>query len=214
MMPENLQKIMHRISYLNKQFSSLVSRSNQVENPSEPQTLNVNTNSRNETFRTVLNSALNNPEENSYMQRTGNAFNRTAILPAIPSHGINSPYDSIIQQAAQKYAVPPALIRAIIKVESDFNPNAVSRAGARGLMQIMPAHDAAQGITNVFDPQQNIFAGTRIFRDFYNLFNQDLEKALAAYNAGPNRVSREGIPAHVRRNYVNRVLNYFRQYGG
>jgi soluble lytic murein transglycosylase-like protein len=125
-----------------------------------------------------------------------------------------SRYDEYIRQAAALYQIPEQLVRAVIRVESGFDPRAVSRTNARGLMQLMPETAERMLVTDVFDPRQNIFGGVRYLRVLANLFNGDIELTLAGYNAGENAViSHGGIPPFEEtRAYVVKVLGYYRQY--
>jgi soluble lytic murein transglycosylase-like protein len=97
---------------------------------------------------------------------------------------------SIISRASRRYGVDEGLIKAVIQVESNFKPTAVSHAGARGLMQLMPATAAGLGVTDSFNPEQNVMAGTRFLKDMLNRYGGDLDKALAAYNWGPGNLER------------------------
>jgi soluble lytic murein transglycosylase-like protein len=123
-------------------------------------------------------------------------------------------YDEHIRQAAALYQIPEELVRAVIKVESDFDPRAVSPANARGLMQLIPATADRMLVTDVFDPRQNIFGGVRYLRILANLFNGDLTLTIAGYNAGEGAVMRHGgIPPYAEtQEYVKRVLYYYRHY--
>jgi soluble lytic murein transglycosylase-like protein len=123
-------------------------------------------------------------------------------------------YDAYIHQAATLYQIPEALVRAVIKVESDFDPRAVSHANAHGLMQLVPETAARMQVTDVYDPRQNIFGGVRYLRVLANLFNGDLELTIAAYNAGENAVIRSGgIPPYEEtQDYVAKVVTYYRYY--
>lgn len=116
----------------------------------------------------------------------------------------------LIQEAAQKYKLPPQLITAVIKVESNFNPRAVSSEGACGLMQLMPATAKKLGIKNIFDLKQNIDAGSRFLKDMLERFHGKVDLALAAYNAGPGAVEKhKGIPPYKEtQRYVKKVLAY------
>ncbi|PIE61136.1 MAG: lytic transglycosylase [Desulfobacterales bacterium] len=123
-------------------------------------------------------------------------------------------YDPIIQKAATTYGVDQALIKAVIRVESDFNPNALSKKGARGLMQIMPENDRSLDIANAFDPSQNIMGGTRYLSRLLTRYDRKLALALAAYNAGPTAVDLYGrIPPYEEtQNYVKKVMACYEQY--
>jgi soluble lytic murein transglycosylase-like protein len=122
-----------------------------------------------------------------------------------------SEYDHLINQAASNHSLDPRLVKAVALVESGFNPAAVSPKGARGLMQLMPATARGQGVSNVHDPAQNIAGGTRYLSHLLNLFDGNLEKSLAAYNAGEGAVARYGgIPPYVEtRDYVRKALTAY-----
>jgi hypothetical protein len=123
-------------------------------------------------------------------------------------------YDLLIFKAAEKYNMDYNLIKAVIKAESNFNPQAVSRAGARGLMQLMPKTAYAYQVKNSFQPEENIEGGVRYLRYLLNLFQGDLYLSLAAYNAGENAViSYSGVPPYREtRTYVQRVLRFYQEY--
>lgn len=120
----------------------------------------------------------------------------------------------IVSYYAKHYKLDEELVYAVIKVESNGNPNAVSHAGARGLMQLMPPTAAEMGVTSIFDPAQNIAGGTQYLAKMLQFFDNDEVKALAAYNAGPGRVKRyNGIPPiKETQNYVRKVLAHRRAY--
>lgn len=122
-----------------------------------------------------------------------------------------SNFDNIIKQAAETYNLPEKLISSVIKQESNFNPSALSTAGASGLMQLMPGTAKYLGVSNIFDPEQNIMGGAKYLRQMLNQFDGDMETALAAYNAGPSAVKKYGgIPPYKEtQNYVQKVLNYY-----
>jgi soluble lytic murein transglycosylase-like protein len=123
-------------------------------------------------------------------------------------------YDSLISEFSKKYQVDFALIKAIIRAESGFNPRAVSRKGAKGLMQLMPATAQRMNVSNVFNPRDNIEGGVRYFKYLLSLFNNDLRLSLAAYNAGENLVSelRTIPPYRETVDYVRKVLNHYQSY--
>jgi soluble lytic murein transglycosylase-like protein len=123
-------------------------------------------------------------------------------------------YNEWIRQASILYQIPEALIRAIIKCESDFDPRAISHAGAQGLMQMIPATALRMQVRDPFDPREAIFGGTRYLRVLANMFNGNLELTIAGYNAGEGAVVRyAGIPPYEEtQNYVVHVLQYYRRY--
>ena len=124
-----------------------------------------------------------------------------------------APVAETIRRASRRYGVDEGLIKAIIKAESNFNPCAVSSAGAQGLMQLMPATARGLGVTDSFNPEQNIMAGTRFLKDMLNRYNGNLEAALAAYNWGPGNVDRKGLTLpRETRDYIARVKGYFSHY--
>jgi hypothetical protein len=142
---------------------------------------------------------------------------RATVVPVMPrdqSPERFSRYDLYIRQAAALYQIPEELIRAVIMVESGFDPAAVSPMNAQGLMQLIPATAERMMVTDVFDPRQNVFGGTRYLRVLANLFNGDLELTIAGYNAGEGAVMRHGgIPPYEEtRDYVVKVLGYYRLY--
>jgi soluble lytic murein transglycosylase len=128
-------------------------------------------------------------------------------------HSTNK-YDHFISDAAEQTGVDSRLLKAMIKAESDFDPRAVSRKGAMGLMQIMPENFKMLNLENPFDPWQNIRAGAQYFQKMYERFNGKLALSLAAYNAGPTAVDRyKRIPPYQEtEEYVRRVLRYYRTF--
>jgi soluble lytic murein transglycosylase-like protein len=123
-------------------------------------------------------------------------------------------YDSIISEASEIHGIAFPLLKAQIKVESDFNPRAVSRKGALGLMQIMPENIKSLRIKDPFDPRENIMGGARYLKGLLERFNGELHLALAAYNAGPDQVDRYNRipPFKETEDYVEKVLKYFYAY--
>lgn len=124
-------------------------------------------------------------------------------------------FDPTIRSVAKMYKLPHTLLHAVITAESSYNPNAISRAGAVGLMQLMPATAKQYGVSNRRDPKQNIYGGSRYLRYLLKLFKNDLTLALAAYNAGEGTVKKYGnkIPPYKEtRNYVKKVIKYYKKY--
>lgn len=182
------------------------------------------TNSSSSLFSEMLGQVL---EESSYNSSTGNlnSLFYTGDLPVyIPQNGINNsfvtnqvsvggsaPIEEIINKASEAYNVPAKLISSVIKQESNFNPSAISSAGASGLMQLMPGTAKYLGVKNILDPEQNIMGGTKYLKQMLDQFDGNIEKSLAAYNAGPGSVKKfNGIPPYKEtENYVKKVLNNF-----
>jgi soluble lytic murein transglycosylase-like protein len=141
------------------------------------------------------------------------------ILTSAPDHtpevtAIPSNIATVIQGASDKYDVPKSLIEAIVAQESDMNPNAVSSAGAIGLMQLMPATAHSLGVANPFNPIQNIMGGTKYLCELLHRYHGNEKLALAAYNAGPKAVDKyKGVPPFPETiHYVQNVLAYETQY--
>lgn len=133
-----------------------------------------------------------------------------AVTQAVPGT-----IDEIVGKASRRYQIDPGLIKAVIKAESNFNPNAVSPAGARGLMQLMPATARGLGVSDSFNPEQNVMAGTRYLRQMLDRYDGNLESALAAYNWGPGNVDKRGsfLPRETR-DYLVKVKSLYTDYSG
>ncbi len=125
-----------------------------------------------------------------------------------------SNFDALFTQVAQKYNLEPSLLKAVAHAESNFSPDAISRAGAKGIMQLTDTTAAGLGVTNVFDPLQNIEGGAKYLRAMLDRYDGDVSLALAAYNAGPGAVDRWGglPPYQETQAYIPRVLNLRDQY--
>ena len=125
--------------------------------------------------------------------------------------------EKLVREAADRYHIDPALVRAVIETESNWNPGAVSRKGAFGLMQLIPTTAQRLGVSDAFNPQQNVDAGVRYLKALLERYNGNLDLALAAYNAGEGAVDRaHGVPSfRETQNYVQKVQNaYFRPGSG
>jgi len=133
----------------------------------------------------------------------------------MPSQAEIARYSSIVETAARTYGVDKALVHAVISAESGYNPQAVSRTGARGLMQLMPETARRYGVRNSMDPVDNIYGGVKYLHDLLTMFKGDMKLAVAAYNAGENAVIRYGLrvpPYAETLGYVPKVLEFYRKF--
>jgi len=155
-------------------------------------------------------------EVNQYLGQDSNPASGSQQIPNFVRGKAFTPQeiDAAIDQAAARHNVDPSLVRAVIKVESNFNPNAVSRKGAMGLMQLMPQTARQLKVANPFDPGQNVDAGVRHLKQLMESYGGDVKLSLAAYNAGAGAVARSsGVPHYAEtQNYVRRITNLY--YGG
>jgi soluble lytic murein transglycosylase-like protein len=137
------------------------------------------------------------------------------IFTSVPPVEISKePFGDLIRAAAQRYSVDADLITSVIAAESNFDPKAISRRDARGLMQLLPTTAARLGVKNIFDPRENIEAGTHYLSDLLQLYKHDLALTLAAYNAGPERVQQYGqrVPPFAETiSYIRRVQQTYQQ---
>lgn len=141
---------------------------------------------------------------------------RETERPRIRYKGSKKQFDHLIDSASTKYGVDPELVRAIVKAESDFDANAVSGKGARGLMQLMPETSRAMGVKDAHDPKDNVEGGIKYLSRLLKMFDWQVPLAVAAYNAGENAVIKYGsIPPYSEtQTYVKRVLHYYDLYKG
>jgi soluble lytic murein transglycosylase-like protein len=137
-----------------------------------------------------------------------------AAAPASPAPVPPDQIDALVNQNSGTWQVDPSLVKAIIANESGFDANATSKAGAQGLMQLMPSTAQAVGVRNSYDPAQNVAGGTRYLRGLLDRFNGDVRLAVAAYNAGPGAVEKYGdVPPYAEtQNYVQNVLGSYAKY--
>ena len=147
-------------------------------------------------------------EKERLTAKSGNNF------PSFSGKKTEHLYHPIILQISSHYQIDPAIVKAIIMAESGYNPRAISKKGAKGLMQLMPGTAEELGVEDIFNPQQNISGGVRYFRQLVNRFNGDVKLALAAYNAGSKNVRRyKGIPPFkATQYYIKKVFEYYQLY--
>lgn len=159
----------------------------------------------------------NKQTENLNTANSMHSINKLTVTSK--NQDVNTQIENALQISSKKYGVDENLIRAIIKVESDFNPKCVSKAGAKGLMQLMPENCRDLGVKNPFDIYENIDGGTRHIKEYIDKYNGDVEMALMAYNGGPTRMRRRGVMSaqdiylmpKETRNYVPKVMKYYKK---
>ncbi|HGA2316049.1 TPA: transglycosylase SLT domain-containing protein [Pseudomonas putida] len=158
----------------------------------------------------------------SNVHRPGRHYQRVISEPLAQAGPVDAqlitgrPYAELVAAAARDYDVPLALLHALIKAESGYNPKARSAAGAVGLMQLMPDTAKEMGVENILDPEDNVQGGARYLKRMLTLFDNDITLAVAAYNAGPDAVRRRGTipPFAETRRYVPTVLREYRKLQG
>lgn len=193
---EGLTEIMHRIEDLNIRFGIQTSPYNKQNNTQAAD----NGHSFAKELQGAMGSHKTAPMEDAVLGHKGAAANQ-----------LGGDTNALIAEAAKKYNVDPRLVAAVAQTESGGNQEAVSSAGAVGVMQLMPETAAALGV-NPYDKQQNIEGGAKYLKQMLDTFNGDVSKAVAAYNAGPQAVkSYNGIPPYKEtQNYVNKVIDIYR----
>ncbi|UOW67209.1 lytic transglycosylase domain-containing protein [Paraclostridium bifermentans] len=160
--------------------------------------------------------ASNSKTEN--LDTVNSMHNSNKLTATSKNKDVNAQIEDAIAISSKKYGVDENLIRAIIKVESDFNPKCTSKAGAKGLMQLMPENCRDLGVKNPFDIYENIDGGTRHIKEYLDKYNGDTKMALMAYNGGPTRMRKRGVnsPEDIylmpkeTQNYVPKVMKYYK----
>lgn len=164
----------------------------------------------------VIRSSPSKPTSQATRESTSPKASRSAVSAdqsASSSEERAKLYDPYIAEAAKIYDLPEAFIRAVIKIESNFNPRAVSRAGAMGLMQLMPATAEHMRVEDPFDPRQNIMGGARYLRRLADRYDGDINLVLSGYHAGPGNVEKAGgIPFEKTQQYVRNVYKWYVRY--
>ncbi len=164
-------------------------------------------------FASLVQSAMNQPGTDP----ASSGIDPTAVaspISNVPAMVPPAQIDRLVSGNAATFGVDPALIKAIIANESGFNSNATSNVGAQGLMQLMPGTANGLGVTNAYDPAQNVWGGTKYIKGLLDRFNGDPRLAVAAYNAGPGAVEKyNGVPPYAEtQNYVQNVLASYEKY--
>jgi soluble lytic murein transglycosylase-like protein len=165
---------------------------------------------RDNVTRLYLNGTLDNYVDVPTAEIVGYEEDESPLPPALSPPNANS-LDEVVNAASRRNNIAPDLVKIVIRAESGFNPNAVSPKGAQGLMQLMPQTAARLGVQNAMDPAANVEGGTRYLRELLARYHNDLRKALAAYNAGPERVEQyHGVPPYRETlAYVARIIRDF-----
>ena len=186
---------------------AMISLLNAISTTNSQQNVNINININSEDLQNILGlDTLVSSQNSSNIEITNK------------DEDVNTAIENAIEQSSKKYGVDENLIKSVIKVESNFDPNAVSSVGAKGLMQIMPFNYESLGITDPFDIEQNIDGGTKYIKKCLDMYDGDVQMALMAYNGGSGRMASRGVNSvndlykmpKETQNYVSKVMDYYR----
>lgn len=186
---------------------AMISLLNAISTTNSQQNVNINININSEDLENILGlDTLVSSQNSSNIEITNK------------DEDVNTAIENAIEQSSKKYGVDENLIKSVIKVESNFDPNAVSSVGAKGLMQIMPFNYESLGITDPFDIEQNIDGGTKYIKKCLDMYDGDVQMALMAYNGGSGRMASRGVNSvndlykmpKETQNYVSKVMDYYR----
>ena len=204
---------MQRAVQMNNQIRSITSQWTPVEKTAN----NYNNAPNNVSFESVLKEGaktkfgdlLTNPSTRVNAQIYTNTAN--SATPSKTDYSVKSNIKNLISKVSKKHGVDEKLVNALVNQESGFNPNAKSKVGALGLMQLMPATAKGLGVTNPMDPEQNVEGGVKYLKSMLNKYNGNVILALAAYNAGPTAVDKyDGVPPYPEtQNYVKSILSNY-----
>lgn len=214
LLTEGYRLAMQHYSQLQQNQEAMKSVQEELTKIEEGQKVEQNTpvekpNKKEESFDKIVENVISNISSG----QTYNVGGYNITIPALSNNGVKESIkrhniDGIITMASEKYDIPEALLYKIIETESYFNNDVISSAGATGLMQIMPFNNESLGISNAKDPYQNIMGGTKLLKQYLNMYDGDLKLGLAAYNAGPGNVNKYGgvPPFNETQNYIRKIL--------